>query len=102
MTFSVLCFEVFSTQSLAGFTRVPASENRVDTEHKSFIAITFVCALGLSAQTFQSRMERQITLIGESTSEQRSMLTNQAGEYTFSSVNPATYTVRAEFVTKLL
>jgi hypothetical protein len=38
----------------------------------------------------------KVTLIDEATSEQRSTLSNGTGEYTFTAVNPATYTVRAE------
>jgi hypothetical protein len=37
-----------------------------------------------------------VTLINEATSEHRQTLTNSAGEYTFTAVLPATYTVRAE------
>jgi hypothetical protein len=38
----------------------------------------------------------KIALIDEATSEQRATLSNGTGEYTFTAVNPATYTVRAE------
>jgi len=38
----------------------------------------------------------KVSLIDEATSEQRATLTNGVGEYTFTAVNPATYTVRAE------
>src|SRR5580700_1671811 len=37
-----------------------------------------------------------VTLINEATSEHRQTLSNSAGEYTFTAVVPATYTVRAE------
>jgi hypothetical protein len=65
--------------------------------------------LGLNAQSFQGGVRGivtdpagaavptvKVTLIDEATSEQRATVTNSAGEYTFTSVNPATYTVRAE------
>jgi hypothetical protein len=38
----------------------------------------------------------KVTLVDEATSEQRATLTNATGEYTFTAVNPAKYTVRAE------
>ena len=72
-------------------------------------ALILGCSLGLNAQTFQGGVRGivtdpggaivptvKVTLLDEATSEQRSTLTNNSGEYTFTSVNPSTYTVRAE------
>ena len=66
-------------------------------------------AVGLYAQSFQGGVRGIVTdpggavvpnvkvvLIDQATSEQRATLSNSAGEYSFTSVNPATYTVRAE------
>jgi hypothetical protein len=36
-----------------------------------------------------------VTLVNDATGEQRSTSTNDGGEYTFTAVNPASYTVRA-------
>jgi trimeric autotransporter adhesin len=65
--------------------------------------------IGLQAQTFQGGVRGRatdqggavvpdviVTLINEATGEQRSTLSNEAGEYTFPAVNPATYTLRAQ------
>jgi len=77
------------------------------------IVISFICVLltGLSAwaQTFQGGVRgavtdnsgaavpnAKITLIDEATTEQRTTLSNAAGEYTFTGLNPATYTVQTE------
>jgi hypothetical protein len=38
----------------------------------------------------------RVTLIDEGTAEQRMTLTNETGEYTFTSVQPGTYTIRVE------
>jgi hypothetical protein len=64
---------------------------------------------GLIAQTFQGGVRgivsdpggaavpnAKVTLIDEATNEQRTTLSNSVGEYTFTAVNPASYTVRAE------
>lgn len=63
---------------------------------------------GLVAQTFQGGVrgqvkdqagavvpDAQVSLINQATGEQRSTLTNDAGEYSFTAVNPSTYTLRA-------
>jgi hypothetical protein len=73
-------------------------------------AVSFLMpASSLRAQTFQGGVRgivsdpggaavpgAKVTLIDEATSEQRATLSNASGEYTFTAVNPATYTVRAE------
>jgi len=71
-----------------------------------FFLVVAVCA---SAQTFQGGVRGQvkdqggavvpdvkITLVNDATGEQRATLSNESGEYTFTAVNPAAYTVRAE------
>jgi hypothetical protein len=63
----------------------------------------------LEAQTFQGGVRGQVkdqggavvpnvkvSLINDATGEQRATLSNDAGEYTFTAVNPANYTLRAE------
>jgi hypothetical protein len=68
--------------------------------------IAVVCAW---AQTFQGGVRGQVkdqggavvpdvkvTLVNEATGEQRATLSNESGEYTFTAVNPAAYTIRAE------
>jgi hypothetical protein len=63
----------------------------------------------LSAQTFQGGVRgnvtdpggaavpnTKVTLIDEATAETRTTLSNGVGEYTFTSLNPATYTLQAE------
>src|SRR5215469_12291798 len=76
--------------------------------HRSFllIALAAVCA---PAQTFQGGVRGQVTdqggaavpdvkvtLINQATSEQRATLSNESGEYAFTAVNPASYTLRAQ------
>ena len=79
---------------------------------KSLFATALIllgCASGLYAQSFQGGVRGivtdpaggvvptvKVTLTDEATSEQRTTLTNSSGEYIFPSINPATYTVRAE------
>jgi len=75
----------------------------------SALALLLGGVLSLHSQTFQGGVRgivtdhtgaampnAVVTLINEATSEHRQTLTNSAGEYTFSAVLPATYTVRAE------
>ena len=76
----------------------------------SFLTLSFLTlTTALQAQNFQGGVRgivsdpggaavpnAKVTLIDEATSEQRATLTNGTGEYTFTAVNPATYTVRAE------
>ena len=65
--------------------------------------------LGLHAQTFQGGVRGlvtdqggasipnvKVTLIDQATAEQRSTLSNDTGEYTFTAVDPGTYTVQVE------
>src|ERR1700687_1094189 len=72
-------------------------------------ALLLGCTLGMRSQTFQGGVRGMVadhtgaavpdaivTLINEATSEHRQTLSNGAGEYTFTAVLPATYTVRAE------
>ena len=79
---------------------------------KSLFATALIllgCASGLYAQSFQGGVRGivtdpaggvvptvKVTLTDEATSEQRTTLTNSSGEYIFPSINPATYTGRAE------
>mgnify|MGYP002397600223 CR=1 FL=1 len=63
-------------------------------------------AAGLHAQTYQGALRgavrdaqgvipgAEVTLINQDTNAQRSAMTNEVGEYAFSSVLPGTYTVR--------
>ena len=75
----------------------------------SAVAVTLVCAFSMHAQTFQGGVrgivadhtgaampDAMVTLVNEATGERRQTLSNSAGEYTFTAVLPATYTVRAE------
>jgi hypothetical protein len=77
----------------------------------SAVAAAFVlaCALDIHAQTFQGGVrgivtdqagaavaDVKVTLIDQATGEQRATLSNGTGEYSFTAVDPATYTVRAE------
>jgi hypothetical protein len=63
----------------------------------------------LQAQTFQGGVRGRVTdqggavvpdvvvtLLNQATGEQRQSLSSEAGEYTFTSINPGSYTVRAE------
>jgi hypothetical protein len=72
--------------------------------------IVFVAGvLCLNAQTFQGGVRGRVTdqggavvpmamvtLVNDASGEQRSTLTNEAGEYTFTAINPASYTLRAQ------
>ena len=73
------------------------------------LALSLGLTFGLNAQTFQGGVRgivsdpggaaipnAKVTLIDEATSESRATLSNSIGEYTFTAVNPAIYTVRAE------
>jgi hypothetical protein len=73
------------------------------------LLILVAAALSVNAQTFQGGIRGRVTdqggavvpmamvtLVNEATSEQRSTLTNEAGDYTFTAVNPASYIVRAQ------
>ena len=73
------------------------------------LALSLGLTFGLNAQTFQGGVRgivtdpggaaipnAKVTLIDEATSESGATLSNSTGEYTFTAVNPATYTVRAE------
>ena len=73
------------------------------------VALMALATSVLSGQTFQGGVRGVVTdpggaaipnvkvdLINASTAEQRSTLSNAVGEYEFTSVNPATYTLQAE------
>jgi len=75
----------------------------------SALALFLGSVFSLHSQTFQGGVRgivtdnggaampnAMVTLINEATSERRQTLTDGAGEYTFTAVLPATYTVRAE------
>ena len=75
----------------------------------SAVALILGCVFSLHAQTFQGGVrgivadhtgaampDAMVTLVNEATGERRQTLSNSAGEYTFTAVLPATYTVRAE------
>jgi len=73
------------------------------------LALIVGSTINLRAQTFQGGVRGmvsdpggaaiptvKVTLVNEDTSEQRATLSSEAGEYAFTAVDPATYTVRAE------
>jgi hypothetical protein len=73
------------------------------------VLVILAGVLYLDAQTFQGGVRGRVTdqggavvplaivtLVNDATGEQRSTLTNDGGEYTFTAVNPASYTVRAQ------
>ncbi|MGC4050602.1 MAG: carboxypeptidase-like regulatory domain-containing protein [Paludibaculum sp.] len=74
-----------------------------------FVVALLLCGETLSAQSFQGSLrgrltdesgaavpDAKVTLRDEATGITRSSLTSSAGEYTFPSLNPATYTVQAQ------
>ena len=70
------------------------------------VCVVMLCAAGASAQTYQGALRgavrdaqgvipgAEVTLINEDTNAERSAMTNEVGEYAFTSVLPGTYTVR--------
>ncbi len=75
----------------------------------STLALVILNVFNLHSQSFQGGVRgivadhtgatvpnAVVTLIDQATSERRQTLSNGAGEYTFTAVRPATYTVRAE------
>jgi hypothetical protein len=73
------------------------------------LALFLMGALNLGAQNFQGGVRgivadhsgaaipsAAVTLVNEATTERHQTLTNSAGEYTFTAVQPGSYTVRAE------
>src|SRR5688500_6502300 len=81
---------------------------RAHTRIAPAVAIMLIAATGLlSAQTYQGGMRGlvkdaqgvipgvEITLINEDTNATRTVTSNEVGEYSFPSVLPGTYTVRA-------
>ncbi len=76
--------------------------------HRSLLLFA-AAVLGLHAQTFQGGVRGivtdqggaaipnvKVTLIDQATAERRSTLSNETGEYTFTAVDPGTYTVQVE------
>ncbi|HEU5255811.1 MAG TPA: carboxypeptidase-like regulatory domain-containing protein, partial [Vicinamibacterales bacterium] len=71
-----------------------------------FEVFVLACAVTAAAQTYQGALRgavrdaqgvipgAEVTLINQDTNAQRSAMTNEVGEYAFSSVLPGTYTVR--------
>ncbi len=71
-----------------------------------FVVCVLACAAIAAAQTYQGALRgavrdaqgvipgAEVTLINQDTNAQRSAMTNEVGEYAFSSVLPGTYTVR--------
>ena len=71
-----------------------------------FVVFVLACAPIAAAQTYQGALRgairdaqgvipgAEVTLINQDTNAQRSAMTNEVGEYAFSSVLPGTYTVR--------
>ena len=71
-----------------------------------FVVFVLACAPIAAAQTYQGALRgairdaqgvipgAEVTLINQDTNAQRSVMTNEVGEYAFSSVLPGTYTVR--------
>src|SRR5215475_9953729 len=71
-----------------------------------FVVFVLACAAIAAAQTYQGALRgairdaqgvipgAEVTLINQDTNAQRSAMTNEVGEYAFSSVLPGTYTVR--------
>ena len=75
----------------------------------SFAALTFVAAASMWAQSYQGGVrgtatdpqgavapDVKVTLLNQGTGISRATLANSAGEFVFSSVEPATYTIAAE------
>ena len=70
------------------------------------VMCALICAADVRAQTYQGALRgavrdpqgvipgAEVTLVNEDTNAERSAMTNEVGEYAFSSVLPGPYTVR--------